>query len=121
MDDDNLKQLLEQLKNLPENNFCSDCICRTSSFASINNGVFLCIECSDSHTTLGNQISYVSDLDLEFDEYLVLFLVRGGNKRFLKFLETENLKESFENRKLLYRSKAMDYYRRLVKIIFLYF
>lgn len=42
-----------------ENSVCADCGCKDPQWASISLGVFLCIECSGVHRSLGVSISKV--------------------------------------------------------------
>ena len=66
-----------------ENNICFDCGGAFPCFVSINNGVFICKYCAENHKkNLNYNISYIYDLNSEFDKYLLSFITRGGNSRF---------------------------------------
>lgn len=61
----NKKQLadLKQLLDLPHNRYCADCTggggAARASWASINTGVFICMQCAGAHRGLGTHISKV--------------------------------------------------------------
>ena len=52
-------QYIKNLLNDPYNKICADCQRKTSEWASTNLGVFLCIDCSGVHRSLGTHISFV--------------------------------------------------------------
>ena len=47
------------------NRICADCNAREPEWASINLGVFLCIECSGIHRSFGTHISKVRSVKLD--------------------------------------------------------
>lgn len=110
-----IKKILDEIKNLDDNKFCADCKVEETMYASINNGTFLCYQCADYHTSLGKQISFIRNLEDQFDEYLILFLIRGGNFRYKTFLFDSGINNIELNRSQVYLTKGMDYYRRNVK------
>uniref|UniRef100_A0A3Q7FQZ5 Arf-GAP domain-containing protein n=1 Tax=Solanum lycopersicum TaxID=4081 RepID=A0A3Q7FQZ5_SOLLC len=52
-------KILEGLLKLPENRECADCRGRAPRWASINLGIFICLQCSGHHRSLGVHISKV--------------------------------------------------------------
>ena len=110
-----IKKILEDIKNIDDNKFCADCKLEETMYVSINNGVFLCYQCADYHSSFGKQISYIKNLEDEFDEYLILFLIRGGNFRYKTFLFDSGVNNIDKNTHEIYFTKAMDFYRRNVK------
>lgn len=97
-----------------ENKKCVDCNNENPTKISVNNGVLICESCSEQHLKLGSSISYIRDLDDEFDEYLLNYLTLGSNSKFKRFLQDEHIDESFPIEKK-YLTKACDYYRRILK------
>ena len=95
------------------NKICVDCSSMNIRYVSINNGVLLCPNCCNIHLEFGNSISYIRKINDIWDDYLLLFIIKGGNKRFI-----ENLKEFKinlnENSSLKYRTNAAKYYRDLL-------
>ena len=56
----NEKELLRRMnaiRHLPENQHCADCLDSATVWASVNLGVFLCLECGAHHRSLGTHIS----------------------------------------------------------------
>merc|ERR1739838_968508 len=49
----------------PGNKSCADCHMPNPTWASLNLGVLVCIECSGIHRNLGSHISRVRSLDLD--------------------------------------------------------
>ena len=92
------------------NNKCVDCGKENPTKVSVNNGVILCEECATQHSQLGSMISYIRDLSDDFDEYLLNYFTLGGNSKFKKFLNEENVDASLPINKK-YLTKACDFYR----------
>ena len=66
-----------------ENKICFDCGGPFPCFISINNGVLICKFCAENHQkNLNYNISFIHDINSEFDQYLLSFIKRGGNSRF---------------------------------------
>ena len=57
--------ILNKLLKKPENKLCADCKSRPPSWASINLGVFICIQCSGCHRELGVHISKIKSINLD--------------------------------------------------------
>ena len=95
-----------------ENKLCVECKSPKPTFASINNAILLCENCGEKHKELGYNISYIRNLKDDWDQYLVAFLERGGNSRYIRLLEQYNLSNLPISEKL--KTKIMEYYRILV-------
>ncbi|KAM7297608.1 arf-GAP with dual PH domain-containing protein 1 [Ixodes scapularis] len=77
--DHNRRRILELLK-LPGNNECADCGKKDPDWASYNLGVFLCLECSGIHRSLGSHVSRVRSLRLDrWEDSQVDALAAVGN------------------------------------------
>jgi stromal membrane-associated protein len=67
---------------LPGNNVCADCQVRPAKWASTNLGIFLCIECSGAHRSLGTHISFVRSCTLDtWSPEQVRVMACVGNRR----------------------------------------
>ena len=66
-----------------ENKICFDCGGAFPCCVSINNGVFLCKFCGENHRKkLNYNISFIREINDNWDQYLLSFATRGGNSRF---------------------------------------
>ena len=110
----NFKQTLFSLDK--KNSTCNDCGDSEVKYVSINNGITLCELCAQIHKNFGYEISFIRNIDDQFDEYLVNYFIYGGNKKFRKKLRSMgvNLDQKKGN---LYRTYGADYYRRNLKSI----
>jgi hypothetical protein len=115
------KQKDEDLKNknliysIDEENYrCVDCDKEKTTYISINNGVTLCDFCAKQHLLLGNSISFIKSINAQLDEYLFNYIVFGSNTKFKRFISNENLDHNLIIKKK-YKTKCLDYYRKLLK------
>ncbi|XP_061543357.1 arf-GAP with GTPase, ANK repeat and PH domain-containing protein 1-like isoform X2 [Phycodurus eques] len=72
--------VLQAIRNAKGNNFCVDCDAPNPTWASLNLGALICIECSGIHRNLGTHVSRVRSLDLDdLPRELTLVLSAIGN------------------------------------------
>jgi len=80
-----IKALMKLLK-LPENTTCADCEARGPRWASVNLGVFLCLQCSGIHRNLGVHVSKVRSISLDsWNKDQTQRMTDIGNKHGNKF------------------------------------
>ncbi|XP_073026299.1 ADP-ribosylation factor GTPase-activating protein AGD5-like isoform X1 [Primulina eburnea] len=87
---DKHRKVLEGLLKLPENRECADCKSKGPRWASVNLGVFICMQCSGIHRSLGVHISKVRSATL--DTWLpeqVSFIQFMGNEKANSYWEAE--------------------------------
>ncbi len=98
------------------NSECVDCGAEKPKWASMNNGIFLCLKCAGVHRGFGMSISFIRSLQIDsWSENQLLFLTKGGNNNFKKNLTEFNIDPSTASLDIKYKSKAADYYRRYLK------
>ena len=98
------------------NEVCIDCGAEKPKWASMNNGVFLCLKCAGIHRSFGMRISLIRSLQIDtWTEKQLLYLTKGGNNNFKKNLNDFNIDPSSAPLEVKYKSKASDYYRRFLK------
>ena len=95
-----------------ENGRCFDCGQIRPAWASVNNAIFICLNCSGIHRGLSVQISMVRSLTLDmWTEKQLRQMQNGGNRKFYEFLSQYELQD-VKDIKLKYNTRAADYYRR---------
>ena len=105
---------LNEIVSREGNGTCFDCGAENPKWASINNGILLCLKCAGIHRGFGLQISKIRSLQVDsWTEKQVKFLSQGGNLRFKNFLSEYNIEPS-SSAELKYKSKAAEYYRNIL-------
>ncbi len=114
----NTKLINPELKNLmkeDKNKRCNDCGKENPKFVSINNGVFICDRCMIKHRSYGLNISVVRSLENDtWNNLQITYLKKGGNEFFRNLINDYYfpLNTPVYN---IYRSKAAEFHRKLLK------
>lgn len=107
---------LKQLMKIPENKKCFDCENISCQWASINNGIFLCTNCSGIHRGLGVDKSYIRSIVWDnWTESQIEFMIHGGNKQLKELLKAYSFDQKSLTTQQFYQTKLMDFYRKYLK------
>jgi len=115
---DNRTIILEKLLNDEYNYICFDCHkeINTLNYFDLKNGVFLCYNCALNHTKLPKEISQPISGDIKsLEENDLLIFYYGGNKNLFDFIRRNYPLLENMNKKNMYNTKAMDYYRKFLR------
>ena len=110
-----IKKQLEEIYTNELNSTCFDCDNKPAHWASISNGIFLCLDCSGEHRGFGIGVSFIRSVTMDqWTQEQVNIMKVGGNQRLRDFLTTYNMPEDIDKKKI-YCSKLMNYYRKQLK------
>lgn len=98
----------------PMNSKCFECKRVGAEWVSVNNGIYICLNCAGIHRSFGVQVSFVRSLQMDnITDLQKRQLLYGGNRQFLEFLKLYRLEHEPINTR--YFTKACQLYRDKLK------
>ncbi|XP_068162795.1 ADP-ribosylation factor GTPase-activating protein 3 isoform X2 [Antennarius striatus] len=112
-----ISAIFKRLRSVATNKVCFDCSVKNPSWASISHGVFLCIDCSGTHRSLGVHVSFIrsTELDFNWSWFQLRCMQVGGNASAISFFNQHGCTATAANAK--YNSRAAQLYREKIKYL----